>query len=86
MMRDIEGGMLQMREECDYAPEDVLKRRWYEEMSREDKERLVAAFDGIDRAVSMWKSIGVPCFHVVESELCLCALPESVSAVRFHGS
>lgn len=57
---------LRMRRAGDRTPDNVLKRQWYDEMSGEDKARLVAVFDDRDRLVRMWRDLGVVCFQVAE--------------------
>ena len=53
-----------MRRAGDFTPDEVLKRKWYEELGSHDKARLVAVFDDRDKVVAMWRSIGVACFQV----------------------
>ena len=55
---------LLMRRAGDFTPDEVLKRKWYEELGSHDKARLVAVFDDRDKVVAMWRSIGVACFQV----------------------
>lgn len=59
---------LTMRQEGDYTPDDVLKKRWLDEMLPEDRKRLVAVFDDRDKVVQMWRNAGVACFQVAEGE------------------
>ena len=59
---------LTMRAEGDYTPDDVLKRKWFDDMLSDDRQRLVAAFDDRDRVVTMWRSLGVACFQVADGE------------------
>jgi hypothetical protein len=59
---------LQMRTAGNFTPDDVLKKRWYDTMSREDKARLVATFDDRDRIVKMWRDAGVTCFQVAPGD------------------
>ncbi len=53
-----------MRQGGDYTPDDELKSQWLEEMTIEDRNRLVAVFDDRNKVVEMWRSKGVPCFQV----------------------
>lgn len=59
---------LKMRRAGDYTPDHELKRAWYESLSRDDKERLVAVFDDRDRMVKMWRELGVACFQVAPGD------------------
>lgn len=61
-------GRLVMRTKGDFTPDDVLKRLWYEEMSDEDKARLVAVFDDRDRIVKMWRELGITCLQVAPGD------------------
>lgn len=54
---------LVMRPDGDYTPDDKLKRRFYDNMLKNDRERLVGVFDDRDRVVAMWRSIPVLCFQ-----------------------
>ncbi len=56
------------RPEGDHQPDDKLKRGWYEEMSEQDRERLLLVFDDRDRMVAMWRSLGVTCFQVAPGD------------------
>lgn len=56
------------RREGDYTPDDKLKRAWYDEMSEQDRERLLLTFDDRDRMVAMWRGLGVPCFQVAPGD------------------
>lgn len=60
--------VLTMRQAGDYTPDDVLKKRWFDDMLMVDKARLVAVFEDRDRMVKMWRAAGVPCFQVAEGE------------------
>jgi hypothetical protein len=59
---------LLMRPTGDSTPDDVLKKRWLDDMLVSDKARLVAVFEDRDRMVKMWRAAGVPCFQVAEGE------------------
>lgn len=63
-----EGSILVMRRSGDYTPDDVLKKRWLDDMLVCDRKRLVAVFEDRDRMVKMWRAAGVPCFQVAEGE------------------
>jgi hypothetical protein len=60
--------VLKMRTAGDYTPDDNLKRSWYEELTTNDKRRLVAVFDDRDRMVAMWRSLGVACYQVAPGD------------------
>lgn len=60
--------VLTMRQAGDYTPDDVLKKRWLDDMLVSDRARLVAVFEDRDRMVKMWRAAGVPCFQVAEGE------------------
>ena len=68
MTWDLDGPMLTMRQGGDYTPDDVLKKRWFDDMLISDKARLVAVFEDRDRMVKMWRDAGVPCFQVATGE------------------
>lgn len=55
---------LRMRPAGDFTPDEILKRRWFDELTPEDRQRLVAVFDDRDKVVAMWRAAGVPCFQV----------------------
>jgi hypothetical protein len=52
----------------DFRPDDVIKKLWYDEMSQEDKDRLLMVFDDRDRLAKMWRSLGVTCFQVADGD------------------
>jgi acid phosphatase class B len=60
--------ILMMRDEGDYTADDVLKQQWVDQMLKDDRDRLVAAFDDRDRVVRMWRSNGITCFQVAPGE------------------
>ena len=60
------GKVLRMRKAGNYTPDDVLKKQWLDEMSADDRARLVAVFEDRDRMVKMWRANGIPCFQVDE--------------------
>lgn len=60
--------VLTMRQEGDYTPDDILKRKWLDGMLVDDRHRLVATFDDRDRVVAMWRAAGVLCFQVADGE------------------
>lgn len=65
-----EGGehLLKMRAHGDNTPDEILKRRWYEELTQADKYRLVCVFDDRQKVVDMWRSIGVTCLQVADGK------------------
>lgn len=60
--------ILVMRDIGDLTPDDVLKKRWLDDMLIDDRRRLVAVFDDRDRVVKMWRDNGVMCFQVAEGD------------------
>lgn len=60
--------ILVMRDIGDLTPDDVLKKRWLDDMLIDDRKRLVAVFDDRDRVVKMWRDNGVMCFQVAEGD------------------
>lgn len=60
--------ILVMRDIGDSTPDDVLKKRWLDNMLIDDRKRLVAVFDDRDRVVKMWRDNGVMCFQVAEGD------------------
>ena len=61
---EIKSGVLTMRQQGDYTPDDVLKKQWLDGMLVDDRQRLVACFDDRDRVVKMYRDAGVTCFQV----------------------
>lgn len=59
---------LKMRPFDDSTPDQDLKRKWYEELSQEDKGRLVAIFDDRKIVVDMWRSLGITCLQVAHGD------------------
>lgn len=57
-----------MRSHGDNTPDEILKKKWYDELSDEDKERLVCVFDDRQKVVDMWRSIGVTCLQVARGD------------------
>lgn len=57
---------LRMRPMKDHRPDHQLKELWLNELSPEDRKRLVAVFDDRDEVVAMWRRNGVICFQVAE--------------------
>jgi hypothetical protein len=60
--------ILKMRKHGDYTPDEALKKQWYEELSQQDKDRLVCVFDDRQKVVDMWRSIGVTCLQVAKGD------------------
>ena len=54
---------LLMRTAGDYTPDDVLKESWLLSWTQEERDRIVAVFDGRDRVVAMWRRHGLVCFQ-----------------------
>lgn len=59
---------LRMRAKDDYTPDEILKKKWYDEMLQGEKERLVAVFDDRQKVVDMWRENGVCCFQVAPGD------------------
>lgn len=55
---------LRMRPMNDYTPDEQLKKAWLDELSSDERSRLIATFDDRDRVVRMWREAGVACFQV----------------------
>ncbi len=55
---------LTMRPAKNTEPDDVVKLRWLDALSIEDRARLVAVFDDRQKVVDMWRKAGVACFQV----------------------
>ena len=68
MSGDLERGILTMRQEGDYTPDDVLKKQWLDNMLVDDRRRLAATFEDRGRVVKMWRDAGVTCFQVAAGE------------------
>lgn len=60
--------ILFMRPENDFTPDDALKKQWYQNLPKVDRDRLIAVFDDRQKVVDMWRSIGVPCFQVAPGD------------------
>jgi len=65
---ELGSAQLMMRNEGDFTPDDVLKKKWLDEMLPEDRERLVCVFDDRDRVVKMWRDNGITCLQVAPGE------------------
>ena len=59
---------LKMRQAGDFTPDNILKKQWLDEMSPEDRQRLVAVFDDRQRLVDMWRDNGIACFQVAKGD------------------
>lgn len=59
---------LRMRDLGDFTADEVLKKSWLDDMSAEDKRRLVAVFDDRDKVVKMWRDAGIACFQVAPGD------------------
>lgn len=62
------GRWLKMRKHGDYTPDYILKKKWYDELSKADKDRLVCVFEDRQKVVDMWRSIGVTCLQVAKGD------------------
>lgn len=56
---------LRMRPIGDTTPDEVLKKRWLDEVG---KENVLMVFDDRSKVVKMWRENGVPCFQVAEGD------------------
>ena len=59
---------LKMRIHGDNTPDEQLKKRWYDELSKQDKDRLVCVFDDRQKVVDMWRSLGLTCLQVAPGD------------------
>ncbi len=57
-----------MRQQGDHTPDHKLKEQWLEDMSPEERFRLVAVFEDRQRVVDMWRANGVTCFQVAPGD------------------
>lgn len=60
--------LIKMRKEGDYTPDDVLKDQWLNEMSANDRQRLIAVFDDRAKVVAMWRANEVACLQVAPGD------------------
>jgi len=60
--------MLKMRSEGDYTPDEQLKRKWLNLMTKQERNRVCAVFDDRNKVVDMWRGEGVPCFQVAQGD------------------
>src|SRR5260221_5036763 len=63
-----EPGMLMMRPENDYRPDEVLKQEFLDSMLLVDRERLVAVFDDRAKVCAMWRRNAVTCLQVAPGD------------------
>lgn len=61
------GNRLYLRDDDDFRPDDITKKEIFERVLT-DGFRPQLAFDDRDQVVSMWRSIGLPCFQVREGK------------------
>ena len=61
------GNRLYLRRDGDFRPDDITKKEIFEKILT-DGFRPQLAFDDRDQVVSMWRSIGLPCFQVREGK------------------
>lgn len=52
-----------MRPQGTFTPDDVLKKKWLDEMIQDGHE-IMCVFDDRDKVVKMWRENGIPCFQV----------------------
>lgn len=59
---------LRMRPSGDRTPDHELKLQWYNELSQDDRDRIVAAFEDRARMVAMYRNLGVVCLQVAPGD------------------
>jgi trehalose-6-phosphatase len=59
---------LLMRPQLNTIPDQALKSFWYESLSIDDKNRLMAIFDDRQKVVDMWRSKGLTCLQVAPGD------------------
>lgn len=59
---------IRMRKAGDHQPDEKLKAAWLEDVSADDRRRLVAIFEDRDRMVKLWRENGIPCFQVAPGD------------------
>lgn len=52
-----------MRSECDFRPDDVVKKELYQKYIK-DRYNVVCVFDDRDKVVRMWRNLGLLCCQV----------------------
>lgn len=55
--------VIRMRPHGDHCPDTELKKRWLDEVG---KENVLMVFDDRDRLVKMWRNEGITCLQVAE--------------------
>ena len=65
---DTDAYPLRMRQAGDMRPDVELKQSWLDEMSSEDRARLVMVFDDRDCVVDMWRRNGITCAQVARGD------------------
>ena len=57
---------IQMRPEGDHTPDDILKKRWLDELDifGLTKKDVLCVYDDRDKVVKMWRNNGIPTFQV----------------------
>jgi len=58
---------IRMRKDGDFTPGDQLKKRWFLEMSEEERSKCVSAVDDNSQTIKMWKSLGVSYMQVADN-------------------
>jgi len=56
-----------MRPHGDHTPDDILKKSWCDS-NIIPIHCVMCVFDDRSRVVKMWRSLGIPCFQVVEGD------------------
>lgn len=57
---------MRMRPHGDHTHDDVLKQRWYDELSPDEQGRVKAVFEDRTRVVRMWRELGLTCYQVTD--------------------
>lgn len=55
--------LLVMRKNGDYTPDDIVKKKWLDELFP-DRSAVLCVFDDRDKVVNMWRREGLSCFQV----------------------
>jgi len=58
---EIHPDILWMRPEGSYIPDDILKKKWLDELGIDN---IFCIFDDRDKVVKMWRDNGLTCFQV----------------------
>lgn len=56
---------LYMRPQSSFTKDDILKKKWLDQLLADGK-NVMCAFDDRDKVVKMWRDNGISCFQVAE--------------------